>query len=77
MSLLQEGGHMQNTVLLISRHIQCLHLMNSEVVWVIVYSGTQVQPQIIVNPDYLPDFLSLSYDYVNMAMNILTVFQRV
>ena len=39
------------------------HLMNSEVVWVQVYSETQVQPQIILDPDYLPDYLYVSYDY--------------
>ena len=27
-------------------------------------SGTQVQPQAILDPDYLPDYLSVSYDYV-------------
>ena len=37
--------------------------MNSEVGWVLVSSGTQVQPQITLDPDYLPDYLSVSYDY--------------
>ena len=37
--------------------------MNSEVAWVLVSWGTQVQPQIILDPDYLPDYLSVSYDY--------------
>ena len=46
------------------RHIQCLHLMYDEVAWELVYLGTQVQPQIILNPDYLPDYLSVTYDYV-------------
>ena len=32
--------------------------MTSEVAWVLVSSGTQVQPQIILDPDYL----SFSYD---------------
>ena len=45
------------------QHIQCLHLMYAEVAWVLVSSGTQVQPQIILDPDYLPDYLSISYDY--------------
>ena len=36
--------------------------MTSEVAWVLVSSGTQVQPQIILDPDYLPDYLSVSYD---------------
>ena len=42
---------------------QCLHLMYAEVAWVPVSSGTQVQLQIILNPDYLPEYLSISYDY--------------
>ena len=37
--------------------------MYAEVAWVLVSSGTQVQPQIIPDPDYLPDYLSVSYDY--------------
>ena len=37
--------------------------MYAEVVWVLVSLGTQVHPQIIVDPDYLPDYLSVSYDY--------------
>ena len=61
--MLQEAGHIKNTVASIFRHIQCLHLMNSEVSWLLVSSGTQVQPQTILDPDYLPDYLSLSYDY--------------
>ena len=63
MSLLQEAGHIKHTVVLIFRHILCLHLMNSEVAWVLLSSGTQVQPQVILDPDYLPDYLSVSYDY--------------
>ena len=37
--------------------------MNSEVAWVLVSSGIQVQPQIILDPDYLSDYLSVSCDY--------------
>ena len=37
--------------------------MNSEEAWVLVSSGTQVQPPIILDPDYPPDNLSVSYDY--------------
>ena len=43
--------------------IQCLHLMYAEVAWVLVSLGTQVQPQVILDPDYLPDYLSVYYDY--------------
>ena len=31
--------------------------MYAEVAWVLASSGTQVQPQIILDPDYLPDYL--------------------
>ena len=37
--------------------------MYAEVALVLVSSGTQVQPQIILDPDYLPDYLSLSDSY--------------
>ena len=60
--MLQEAGQIKNTVVLIFRHIQCLHLMSSEVAWIPVSSGTQVQPQIILDQDYLSDYLSASYD---------------
>ena len=33
--------------------------MYAEVAWVLVSSGTQNQPQIIHDPDYLPDYLSV------------------
>ena len=33
--------------------------MNSEVAWVLVSSGTQVQPQIILDPDYRSNYLSV------------------
>ena len=61
--MLQEAGHIKTTVFLIFRHIQCSHLMDFEVGWVLVYSETQFQQQIILDPGYLPDFLSVSYDY--------------
>ena len=44
-------------------HIQCLHLMYAEVAWVLVSSGTQVKPQVILDPNYLPDYPFLAYDY--------------
>ena len=46
--------------------IQCLHVMYAEVAWVLVSSRTQVQPQVILDPDYLPDYLPVSYDYDNI-----------
>ena len=69
--MLQEAGHIKNAVVLIFRHIQCLHLMNSEVAWVLVSTGTQVQRQIILDPDYLPNYLSVSYDYGKIENQVL------
>ena len=57
--------HIKNTVVLTFRHIQYLHLMYSEVAWVLVYSGTQVQPQIILDPDYLS--VSFGYDLIKQS----------
>ena len=37
--------------------------MHFEVAWVVASSGTQAQPKIILEPGYLPDYLSVSYDY--------------
>ena len=62
--MLLEAGHIKNAVVLIFQHIQCLHLMNSDVAWVLASWGSQVQLQIMLNPDYLSDYLSVSYDYI-------------
>ena len=59
--MLKEAGHIKNTIVLILRYIQCL-LIYSEAAWVLVSSGTPVQPQVILHPTYLPDYLSISYD---------------
>ena len=66
LSGLQEVGHINNIVGLIFRYFQYLHLMYSKLAWVVVFSGTQVQSQIILEPDYLSDYLSVSYGYVPM-----------
>ena len=54
--------------------------MHSEVAWVLVPSGTQVHPQIILDPGYLPDYLSVSYDYAFIDLlakdNSLTIHHR-
>ena len=39
-----------------------VYMMYAEVAWVLVSSGTQFQLQITPNPDYLSDYLSISYD---------------
>ena len=57
------------------QHVQYLHLMYAEVAWVLVSSGTQVQPQIIPDPDYLPDYLSISYDYAKISSAKVEVLQ--
>ena len=40
--------------------------MYADVAWVLVSLGTQVQPQIMLNPEYLPDYISVSYDYASI-----------
>ena len=52
-----------NTVDFVFSLIQCVHLMYSKVAWVLVSLGTQVWLQVILDPGYLPDYLSVSYDY--------------
>ena len=37
--------------------------MYADVAWVLVSLGTQVQSQIILDPNYLPDYPSVSYNY--------------
>ena len=69
-------SHIKNTVvltILTFRHIQCLHLMDVEVARVLVSSGTEVQLQIILDPDYLPDYFSVFYDYGDTTFNSMAV----
>ena len=61
--MLQEAGQIKELVVLIFRHIQRLHLMLSEVAWVLVSSVTQVLLQMILDLDYIPDYLSISHGY--------------
>ena len=59
-------SNIKNTVvltILTFQHIQCLHLMYAEIAIVLVFLETQVQPQIILDLDYLPDYLFVSDDY--------------
>ena len=46
--------------------------MYAEVAWVLVSSGTQVQPQVILNPGYLPDYISVSYGYETISKPLQT-----
>ena len=66
MKYIRAPGHIKKTVVLIFGHFQCLNLMFAELAWVLVSSGTQVQPQITLNPGYLPDYIS-----VLMTMQLL------
>ena len=38
--------------------------MFSEATWVLVSLGAEVQSQIILEPDYPPYYLSVSYEYI-------------
>ena len=67
--MLQESGHIKNTVVLIFGHIHCLHLRNSEVAWVLVSSGTQVQLQIILDL-----FVSYEYDLMRQFKDTLKAY---
>ena len=60
--VLQEIGHVNNAILLIFWYFQCLRCiaMYSEVGVLLVSSGTQVQPQVVLEPNYLPYYLSVS-----------------
>ena len=63
-SVLQETDPINYTIVLVSSHIQCFfNLTFSEVALVVVSLGTQVWPQVILDLDFLPDHLSVSYDY--------------
>ena len=64
MSVLQEADHLKNTVVLNFPHVQCLHLMYFEVAWALAFSKTQVQLQMILDPNHLSDYLFISYNYV-------------
>ena len=59
--MLQESGQIKKSFVLVFPHIECLLLMYSEVAWVLVSSETQVQLQLMFNPNYL----SFSNDYVS------------
>ena len=63
--MLQEAGHIKYTVVFIFQYIQCLYLINAELARILVSLGTKVQSQIILDPDYLPDYISVSYDYIH------------
>ena len=37
--------------------------MYAEIPWVLASWGTQNQPQVILDPNYLSDIIAFSYDY--------------
>ena len=52
--------------------------MYAEVAWVLVSSGTHVQRQLILDPGYIPDYVSVSYNYMapgSINMPILYVLE--
>ena len=49
--------------------------MYAEVAEVLVSLGTQVPPQVILDPDYLPDYLCVSYDYGETHLSKLKISQ--
>ena len=57
--MLEEAGQIKNTVVLIFRHIECLHVMNFPMDWEWVSSKNQVLRGILLDPGYLPDYLSV------------------
>ena len=46
--------------------------MYAEVAWVLVSLGTQAQLQVILDPDYLPDYLTVFYDYDGSSISLLS-----
>ena len=42
--------------------------MYAEIAWIVVSLGTELQSEVILDPDYLPDYLSVSYDYVQILL---------
>ena len=51
--------------------------MYAEAVWALASSGTQFQLQIILDPDYLPHYPYVSYDYDTMnSSNVKINFQQ-
>ena len=66
MSVLQEAGLIKNTVVLIFQHIQCLHVMYSELAWVLVSGNSSSAANNTCSrlPSRLSSSLSsVSYDY--------------
>ena len=72
--MLQKAVYIKNTVVLIFQHIHYLHLMSSELAWVLVSSETQLQLQIMLALECLPDYLSVSYDYGRNSNRNISIF---
>ena len=51
--------------------------MYAEVAWVLASSGTQVQPQIVLDPDYLPDYLSVFDDYDETLSQVILTANKI
>ena len=59
--MFQKGDHIKYTVVLIFLRIHHLHLMYSEVAWILLFLGTQVQSEILLDPNKLPSRLSFRF----------------
>ena len=68
--MVQQFYHKKEYNVLVLPHIQCLHLIHSEVTWVLVSSGTQVLSQIIFDPDYLPNSLPFLMTMKTLLMKL-------
>ena len=62
--MLKQAGHIKNTVILMFRHVQCLHLTNSEVAWVPASNNN--------NPDYFPDYLPFLMSKLILRKRVFT-----
>ena len=66
--MFREADRIKNIIVLMFPRIKCFYFMYSETASVPASSGTQVQPQVIPDPDYIPDYLFVSYDNGQMKL---------
>ena len=72
--VLQEADHTKNNDVLVFKNIKLEHLMYSKVAWAQVPSRIQVQRQIILDPEHLPGYLSISYGCLNIKVRFLILY---
>ena len=74
--MLQEAGHIKKYSCFDycdfpAYCIQCLHSMFAEVAWVLASLGTQIQPQLILNLDYI-SIVYVKHPYVQFYVSAIT-----